>query len=25
VDDAPQAYADFQAKADGTVKVVFQP
>ena len=25
LDDAPRAYADFQAKADGTVKVVFRP
>ncbi len=25
LDDAPQAYADFQAKNDGTVKVVFRP
>ncbi len=25
LDQAPEAYADFQAKRDGTVKVVFQP
>jgi len=25
LDAAPQAYADFRAKADGMVKVVFQP
>ncbi len=25
LDQAPQAYADFQAKTDGTVKVVFRP
>ncbi|WP_110182724.1 alcohol dehydrogenase catalytic domain-containing protein [Nocardioides solisilvae] len=25
LEEAPQAYADFQAKADGTFKVVFQP
>jgi threonine dehydrogenase-like Zn-dependent dehydrogenase len=25
LEDAPQAYADFQAKRDGTIKVLFQP
>jgi threonine dehydrogenase-like Zn-dependent dehydrogenase len=25
LDQAPQAYADFQAKVDGSVKVLFQP
>jgi threonine dehydrogenase-like Zn-dependent dehydrogenase len=25
LDDAPKAYADFQAKRDGTIKVLFQP
>jgi threonine dehydrogenase-like Zn-dependent dehydrogenase len=25
LDSAPQAYADFQHKANGTVKVIFQP
>ena len=25
LDQAPQAYADFQGKVDGVVKVLFQP
>ncbi len=25
LEDAPKAYADFQAKRDGTIKVLFQP
>ena len=25
LDDAPQAYADFQDKADGMIKTVFRP
>jgi len=25
LEDAPKAYADFQSKSEGTVKVVFRP